>query len=153
MVFLYKLFVRFIYADDRMERSYGHWYTSSIFSIFAANLASACGMYHSFTSLGLILFFNLADGNVRNVIDQFQADQFICDCLHSPARSPFRRQFSCTFHPRASSISSMTNRCAMPTIMVWEAPYASIVTNQMQCQMILLFKNFPLGQRYHKKAF
>lgn len=49
-------------------------------------------MHHSSTSHGLISFFYyITDRSICNVIHNFQTDQFICDCLHGPVASTFRR--------------------------------------------------------------
>lgn len=52
---------------------------------FSTNSASSSRMHHSFTSHSLISFFhNLTNSTVCNVINYFQMDQFIRNCLHYP---------------------------------------------------------------------
>lgn len=119
---------------------------------FATNSASAWGMHHSFTSHGLISFFhNVTDRTIGDVINNFQPYQFLRDSLHGPTGSPFRRcrtgnctnpcfyitcNFSvsvfCSFLPRADSIPSVTKRWAIPAIVLWEAPYASLIRSYVQ---------------------
>ena len=133
--FISCLFVSLIHTTGH-SRSYDYWYTSRTFSIAATNSAPAFGMHHSFTSHGLSSFFYyIAYGAVRNIIHNFQTDQFIFNCLHCPRWTAFRRiwaddctdlclntpvtlqyMFCCCLRPRANSMPSITNLFATPAI-------------------------------------
>ena len=88
--------------------------------------------------LRLISFFhNLTDRAVGDIIDHFQTNQFISNCLHGPAGSTLRRgrtgngadsgfhlsgYFTAAvfllFLLRAASMPSMTKRFAIPAIVL-----------------------------------